>query len=336
MSEGKILTVSVAAYNVEQYLKKTLDSLICNSMEKLEVLVVDDGSTDGTSKIAGEYEKRYPETFRVIQKENGGYGSTINASIPLASGKYYKQLDGDDWYSNENLDRFIEFLEGTEADLVISPFYRVFEKDGHQEIVDKYPGITKDSEDIKIKEIRDRLVMHELTIRTGILTDNDIRITEKCFYTDNEYVFQPVMCSETIARFPEPVYCYRVGDSGQSVSIESIKKHYRDIRKTAFKIYGLYDRFLKENGTEENGKKRILDRLVLELTIGMYSYYLSTGDKGVYIGELREIDRELKREYPEIYKNTFVSKRIIFLRRTGFMLAPLISRKVAKETAEKF
>ena len=94
---SKVLTVSIAAYNMESYIRQTLNSLIVPEiLEKIEVLVVDDGGTDGTLAIAKEYETKYPITFHAIHKENGGYGSVINKSIELATGKYFKQLDGDD------------------------------------------------------------------------------------------------------------------------------------------------------------------------------------------------------------------------------------------------
>lgn len=90
----KLLTISIAAYNVEKYLEKALTSMVCSptAMEKLEVIIEDDGSTDGTLSIAKKYEKLYPDVYRAIYKENGGYGSTINNSIVLAQGKYFKQL----------------------------------------------------------------------------------------------------------------------------------------------------------------------------------------------------------------------------------------------------
>lgn len=101
----KLLTISIAAYNVEKYLEKALTSMVCSptAMEKLEVIIEDDGSTDGTLSIAKKYEKLYPDVYRAIHKENGGYGSTINNSIVLAQGKYFKQLDGDDWFDTENI-----------------------------------------------------------------------------------------------------------------------------------------------------------------------------------------------------------------------------------------
>ena len=124
----QILTVSIAAYNVEKYIKQTLDSLAIEKLSgKMEVLIVDDGSKDQTAAIAKQYEEAYPDIFRVISKKNGGYGSTINASIEYAQGKYFKQLDGDDWFEKENMESFINYLSDIDADYVLTDYRKVYE-----------------------------------------------------------------------------------------------------------------------------------------------------------------------------------------------------------------
>ena len=96
----KVLTVVIPSFNVEKYLRQTLESLRNEEiLEDVEVLIVDDGSTDGTAKIGKEYEKRYPQTYRVISKTNGGHGSTINCGIEQSRGTFFKVVDGDDWVS---------------------------------------------------------------------------------------------------------------------------------------------------------------------------------------------------------------------------------------------
>ena len=78
----KTLSISIAAYNVEKFLKNTLASLVAPEiMDDIEVLIVDDGSKDNTATIGKEFEEKYPNSFKVISKPNGGYGSTINAAM---------------------------------------------------------------------------------------------------------------------------------------------------------------------------------------------------------------------------------------------------------------
>ena len=116
----KHLSVAVPCYNVEKYLHKCLDSFSDDRLRQdLEVLIIDDGSTDSTAEIAREYVERYPDIFRLIQKENGGHGSAVNAGIANATGRYFRIVDGDDWVHTDNLIALIGLLKDTETDLVV-------------------------------------------------------------------------------------------------------------------------------------------------------------------------------------------------------------------------
>ena len=96
--DEKILTVTIPSYNVEAYLEDCLESFVNSEvMDDIEVLIVNDGSSDNTVKIAQRYVDKYENTFRLINKENGGHGSTINTGVREAKGKYFKVVDGDDW-----------------------------------------------------------------------------------------------------------------------------------------------------------------------------------------------------------------------------------------------
>ncbi len=226
---AKVLTISIAAYNVGSCLEKTLSSLIINddAFDKLEVLIVNDGSSDDTSIVAHKFENLYPDVFKVIDKENGGYGSTINAALKSGTGKYFKLLDGDDWYINSNLSGFIRLLETSEADIVISPYILLNDTNKTELLLDNHVfNSTSISEYYNTSP--KKFCMHEMCIRTRILIDNRICFSEKCFYTDNEYVFFPQLYAKTIEKYSEPIYVYRIGTEGQSVSLSGRKKHWRD------------------------------------------------------------------------------------------------------------
>ena len=122
----KILTITVPSYNVEKFLNQTLNSFIHDEiLDDIEVLIVDDGSKDHTAEIGKEYEEKYPQSFRVISKENGGHGSTINRGIAEAKGRYFKVVDGDDWVNTEDFVRLIQKLKGCSADYVFTNYYEV-------------------------------------------------------------------------------------------------------------------------------------------------------------------------------------------------------------------
>lgn len=90
---------------MEKYLNKCLDSLLIKTgLEYLEVIVVNDGSSDSSLSIAQAYQQKYPDVFVIIDKTNGNYGSCINAGLPVAKGKYIKILDADDSFSTPILE----------------------------------------------------------------------------------------------------------------------------------------------------------------------------------------------------------------------------------------
>ncbi len=228
----KLLTVSIAAYNVEAYLDKTLQSLICGKdlLDRIEVLIINDASTDGTINIAESYAAKYPDTFTAVTKENGGHGSTLNYSIKRARGKYFRMLDGDDWYDTAQFEQFIENLEKTDADLVLTPYTRVYEADGHEENVNRYRleyGMEYKLEH-ETYNLLDNLHAAELTVKTELLRDNNVHITEHCCYTDDALVSYALLFSETVIKFHDNVYRYRIGVAGQSVSDEGRIRHWED------------------------------------------------------------------------------------------------------------
>ena len=97
---AKVLTIVIPAYNVEQYIDRCLESVTTHvdSLDDLEIIVVNDGSKDNTLELAQRYAVKYPQSVRVIDKPNGGWGSGINRGIEEATGKYLKTLDSDDWF----------------------------------------------------------------------------------------------------------------------------------------------------------------------------------------------------------------------------------------------
>lgn len=252
----KILTVSIAAYNVEDYLEKTLDSIVeaKEILEALEIIIVNDGSTDETLKIARKYERLYPDTIKLINKTNGGYGSTINESITIAQGKYYRLLDGDDWFETENLPQYIESLRKHDEDLILTPYKKVDGRTGNVEKISIDTHLYKENRIIKLHDTH--ICMHEIAVKTENI--RNIHITERCFYTDNEYVIEAILNSEIVAYLDIFVYCYRVGNAEQSVGMEGIRKHYRDLMKVTYNIGKKVENAGITNNVAINGKIQIL------------------------------------------------------------------------------
>ena len=180
---SKILTISVAAYNVENYISNTLESLLVDDIDDIEILVEDDGGIDNTANIVKEYEEKYPNVVKLIHKENGGYGSTINKSLEIATGKYFKQLDGDDWYDSNNFKKFLELLRNIDTDVVYTPYKEFYENKKKYILKDFFSNKFEKEYDIEdiILEATHHLNMYTVCYKTEILKKKQIETIRKVF-----------------------------------------------------------------------------------------------------------------------------------------------------------
>lgn len=306
----KILTISIAAYNVESYIRNTLDSLITpGSIDALQILVVDDGGKDGTLQIVKEYEQKYPNSIFGVHKENGGYGSVINTSLRLAQGKYFKQLDGDDWFENENMDALVELLRKVDADYVVTPRWLFNEVDSSrvfQDYYEKFPEGSYAFDDMEFTEISP---MHCSIFRTELLRQNNIAITEHCFYTDLELVYRPVPYIQSVYVWHKPVYVYRIGREGQSVSKTGIRKHYKEHSKVLWNLVDIYKSF----SAEKTARRQFLRRRLLMEIAGHMKYLCYLDHSKEHFAELQQFGAKLREQCPEVLDATVRYSRFVKL-----------------------
>lgn len=219
-----VLTVVVPAYNAEPYLARALDSLV--GADGVEVLVVDDGSTDGTAALARRYEAAHPGVVRLISKPNGGHGSAINAGLAEARGEYLKVVDADDWLDRTALASVLAALRGfldaaRPVDLLVSNF--VYEKVGKRtKTVVRYQGALPAGRVLGWGQTRrfakrQYLMMHALTYRTDVLRAAGLVLPEHTFYVDNLYALVPLAHVSTLYYLDVDLYRYFIGRSDQSV-----------------------------------------------------------------------------------------------------------------------
>lgn len=328
----KILSVSVAAYNVESTLEEALHPFTGSKyMDKLDIMIIDDGSRDRTAKIAKKYEKQYPDVFRLIRKDNGGWGSTLNVGMKEARGKYFKQLDGDDYFSQENLDGYIEFLSECDADIVHTPYVSYDDRSGAiLNVVGVYgKSILLQRRTVRFSEIEGFMpAMHTLTVKTEVLKNSSMKITEHCFYTDVEFLLKACNLSKTVAYYELPIYFYRLARSGQSMSIQGVRKHYKD----HLKMLETMLQYEKLNVTSESMKKMFQLRLEGACDMQYRFFFALRHDKRRKM-EIRQFDRMLREKYPFYYEKT-KSRMIRLLRKNNFfgykILAAIADRRAKR------
>ena len=317
----KYLSVVIPSYNVEKFLNQTLDSFVCDEeiMKKFEVIVVDDGSKDNTAKIGQEYATKYPDTFRVISKENGGHGSTINVGIKNAVGKYFKVVDGDDWVNTEDFVSFIKKLENCESEYVFTNYYEYYDDVNRRKEID-FPQFA-DGKEYDFKDVAKSICipMHALTIKTSVLKDNNIVIDEKCFYVDVEYVMFPVPFVNKVTFFDFHIYVYRLNLSTQSVSIFGFQKHIEDHTRVTFRMFEFYNDYVS-SGNAEDEKITYFKNCIVDLIITHSAIYSSYPDSDMENKKkFIEFDNKIKELNPDIYAlSSTRSGKLRWLRKYNF------------------
>ncbi|WP_337664727.1 glycosyltransferase family 2 protein [Suilimivivens sp.] len=125
--EAYKISMIIPVYNAEQYLKKCVDSVRVQTYGNLEIMLVDDGSTDSSGELCDTYAEK-DERIRVVHKENGGLVSAWKAGVKECSGEYVSFLDSDDWINPEMLSEMSAYLTGNDREMVISDY--IIERDG--------------------------------------------------------------------------------------------------------------------------------------------------------------------------------------------------------------
>lgn len=234
----KLLTIVVPVYKVEQYINKCLDSCIIykadgsldeEKMNQLEVIIVNDGTPDNSAELSRVYTKRYPQTFRQIDKENGGHGSAWNVGLKEATGKYLRFLDSDDWLTN--LDKLIEKLVRCEADVVLTHLNNYHEDTKNNfewNITDGPFDVNLPFSSFSFENFRGKtntLNFLFSTYKTSVLKPFEKLFMEKTMYDDSILYAFPLLFCKTYICIDLVLYNYLSGRAGQSMNIEVKKRN---------------------------------------------------------------------------------------------------------------
>ena len=274
------------------------------------------------ASIAQEYVDRYPDSYKLINKENGGHGSGINMGIKNATGKYFKVVDADDWVNTEVFGDFIEMLKGNDSDVISSDFVCV--EDETYNVIKRVPATEDESrygEQFDLSEIKlDRVIkMHNMTIKTSILKDHYRAIDEHCFYVDAEYIIYPVPYIDTVYYDKRDLYMYRLGREGQSMTWDSMAKN-KDMH---LHVLSQLLKFYDEVASELSGHKlEYFERCIGDVIDNQFQIFIILGNKKGTMAEIRKWDNNLKKNHPRLY-NATSKKSIDWLRKTNYLILPL-------------
>lgn len=193
------LSIIVPVYNADKYLEKCLDSLVNQTMDDYEVILVNDGSKDSSQSIIDSYVNQYPELIRAVTVENGGQGRARNIGIDMARGAYIGFVDSDDWVASDMFEKLYTAVVEDDADMAVCDTVQCFD-DGSE----VYLPMSRFESAMEITTaVWNKLFKKELV--------EGIRFPEGLWYEDAEFVIKTMLGCKNIARVSEGLYFYRCG-----------------------------------------------------------------------------------------------------------------------------
>ena len=297
----KLLSIIVPVYNVKSYLKKCVESIINQTYTNLQIILVDDGSTDGSQDICDEFAQR-DSRIVVIHKENGGLSTARNVGRDRAKGVYIAFVDSDDWLEPNMYEALISQLEKHEADIVACSFYEC-KGDGKKAVGDSKNIRVIDTEEIFINKNQLRFLVWNKVFRRSFV--EEMRFVPGQVYEDFHFCRQVFLKTKKLVYLDVPFYNYRISRPGNTNSsfkpgrmcifgefdalINDLAELHYDKARVAMIIYALefYRRLYKEayelNGGE-NAKAIIRKNFVnyynicrkenIKIAKGLHLFYL--------------------------------------------------------------
>jgi len=295
-SENPTLTIAIPSYNVEKYIGKCINSiLIAENIEDIEILVINDGSTDKTAEICAEYERISNGIVKLINKENGGHGSTINTAIKLAKGKYFRLVDGDDWVDAENLSKLVEIMKNSSTDIILTKGSYEYIETALLEDIIKYDNLVEGNvyhfDDLTFKGYGFATYGPLLTTgnyRTELLQKAGFTISEKKPYVDMEFNAFSLQLIDTIEYHNLDIYRYLIGREGQTISRDFWKRKYKD---HLYIIFNILDKIVPSDEFSAGKKSYIYKNIIAQMVdsqIFMFDCLCLWEEIDVFLNKLKE------------------------------------------------
>ena len=328
MALSCILTVAVPTFNMERWLEKNLATYQDKRFQnRLEVLCLNNASEDSSKQIMERFVQNDPCIFKLIDRDTRGYGSSINAAIAAARGRYFRIVDADDWVDTEELSKLLDYLETSDTDVVLTDYQIVNMQNGEKTPVraaDK--GIAYFTKSLSFAgPLRTLPSIHNTTYRTELLRKSGFYMQDNMFFVDEEYVILPYLSAKSVIYLPFDVYRYQVANPAQSTSPKNRAK-YRDHReKILRRLIPAYEK-AQQAGADRNALEYCFERIKIGAGDHFTTLYM-------YVTDKKEGRRSAKN-----WKNYLKQNATPFwlcVRRKAFLLSVLNIFSVSLSTYEK-
>lgn len=294
MSWDVVLSLVIPVYNTEAFLPRCLGSVTGDQISDIEILAINDGSTDNSSYILKEYAAQFPGLIKVIDKKNGGWGSVVNTAVEQAKGKYFKILDSDDWFDKNNFAVFIDALKDATEDLILSSFTKVLTGDVEAKFENATELLGKTHEiDTVVEKFNYKTFapMANICYRTEVLKG---LVFSPRYYTDLQYALFPLSRVKNVRFINIDIYRYYLGYEDHSTSMQGYIKNYKNYVDM---VLGLVEFYNANKANLTTAMLKLYENEIVALV--SFSYYmLMSPAYGLYgregNAELKKVDRRLK------------------------------------------
>lgn len=289
------ISVIIPVYNVAEYLPNCLDSILNQSVKEVEIICVNDGSSDNSLEILKDYEQKDKRVI-IIDKENEGSGVARNAGLAIAKGKYVYFVDGDDWLEVDALNSMFEKAEDLNTDILIfgglSYYENKSQKGGYSadKLPQKYLNKVFSAKDIKKEIFKFPSTAWTKLYKRTFLEKNNIKFQPIMVGQDQLPFFHSMITAERIALFPKNLYCYRKNRQGAVTAVKK-KKNFSPV----YVFYGI-EELLKNIGMLEDYKYIFINRYFSKATSWLAKF--DDNLKQGYFEEYYKLLEHIKKEYP--------------------------------------
>ena len=240
----KQISFVVPCYNSQDYMEHCIESLLIGG-EDIEIIIIDDGSKDNTGKIADKYAKKYPKIVKVHHQENGGHGEGINQGLKLATGRYFKVVDSDDWADPKAYKELLKRIKKIDSDCIVMNYVYTY-TDGRTDQVIDFSNIFPNDQECtwddlgKFKQTQ-YLSLHSMMYKKEVLDKTDIDLPKHCFYEDNLFIYLPMINTKTFYYLNVDFYRYFIGREDQSVQEPQLIARSSHQRLVSERVINAYD-----------------------------------------------------------------------------------------------
>lgn len=292
------ISIIVPIYNASKYLKKCLDSLVNQTKEELEFILINDGSTDTSEKIIKEYKD---QRIKYFKNKNQGIGKTRNFGIKKASGKYLMFLDSDDYLDLTACEKLYTKAEKDKLDMVVFDFYRVKQEKLEPDIISDFPTSSLKKNNNLLLNIN--LGPCNKLYRRDVIIKNNIKFQETLKYEDTTFIVEAIYNSKRIGKLNEILYYYIIHSQSETTV--------RDERIfDIIKVVDIVRKYLKGKNLDE-----VLDKLTVRILTNYTVQQRNQLDEKIGLQFIDEAFSYLEKEVPDYKDNKYYENRGL-LRRT--------------------